>query len=129
MTIDLIPDIREVGISFECPRASLITGIENQLFDDLLIGNFMRTTLHNVHDLYPHFTPYVAKCADSGGAKTRRELITYFGYYYMRDPIAHSLKGLADGSEMVLRRVIPEDSAMFRLAKRTYYAYPARTKA
>jgi hypothetical protein len=64
-----------------------------------------------------------------GVPKTKRELITYFGHYYMRDPIAHSLKGLADGSEMVLRRVIPEDSAMFRLAKRTYYAYAARTKA
>jgi hypothetical protein len=89
----------------------------------------MRTTLHNVHDLYPHFTPYVAKCADNGGAKTRRELITYFGYYYMRDPIAHSLKGLADRSEMVLRRVIPEDTAMSRLAKRTYYAYAARCRA
>ena len=99
MTIDLNPDIREVGISFECPRASLITGIENQLFDDLLIGNFMRTTLQNVHDLYPHFTAYVAKYADNGGAKTKRELITYFGHYYMRDPIAHSLKGLADGSK------------------------------
>ena len=52
-----------------------------------------------------------------------------FGHYYMRDPIAHSLKGITDGSEMVLRRVIPEDSVMFRLAKRTYYAYAARTKA
>ena len=129
VTVDLNADIREVGISLECPRASLMTCIENQLFDDLLIGNFMRTTLHNVHDLYPHFTPYVAKYADNGGAKTKRELATYFGHYYMRDPIAHSLKGLADGSEMVLRRVIPEDSAMFRLAKRTYYAYAARTKA
>ena len=64
-----------------------------------------------------------------GVPKTKRALITYFGHYYMRDPIAHSLKGLADGSEMVLRRVIPEDSAVFRLAKRTYYACAARTKA
>jgi hypothetical protein len=89
----------------------------------------MRTTLRNVHDLYPHFTRYVAKYADNGGAKTKRELITYFDHYYMRDPIAHSLKGLADRSEMVLRRVIPEDTAMFRLAKRTYYAYAARSRA
>jgi hypothetical protein len=56
-------------------------------------------------------------------------LITCFGHYYMRDPIAHSLKGLADRSEMVLRRVIPEDTAMSRLAKRTYYAYAARCRA
>jgi hypothetical protein len=129
VTIDLNDGIPEVGISFECPRASLMTCIENQLFDDLLIGNFMRTTLHNVDALYPHFTPYVAKYADNGGAKSKRELATYLGHYYMRDPIAHTLKGLADGSEMVLRKVIPEGSAMFRLAKRTYYSYAARSRA
>ena len=44
----------------------------------------------------------------------------------MRDPIAHTLKGLADASEMVLRKTIPEDSAMFRFAKRTYHAYAGR---
>ncbi|MGC2203188.1 MAG: hypothetical protein WA633_23990, partial [Stellaceae bacterium] len=82
VTVDLNQDMREVGISFECPRASLINSIENEMFDDMLIGNFMRTTLHNVHDLYPYFTPYVAKYADNGGAKTKRELAAYFGHYY-----------------------------------------------
>jgi len=129
VTVDLDRDKRDIGISFECPRASLMTCIENELFDDLLIGNYMRTTLHNVEALYPDFTPYVAKYGDNGGAKTKRELRAYFGHYYMRDPIAHSLKRLASGSEMVLRKTIPEDSALFRIAKRTYYAYGARRKA
>jgi hypothetical protein len=44
----------------------------------------------------------------------------------MRDPIAHSLKCLANASEMALRKAIPEDSAMFRVAKRTYHAYAGR---
>ena len=127
VTVDLDRDKGDIGISFECPRASLMTCIENELFDDLLIANYMRTTLHNVQDLYPHFTPYVAKYADNGGAKTKRELVTYFGHYYMRDPIAHSLKRLVNGSEMVLRKAISEDSIAFRLAKRTYYAYTGRT--
>jgi len=126
VTVDLDRDKRDIGISLECPRGSLMTCIEHELFDDLLIGNYMRTTLHNVEDLYPHFTPYVAKYADNGGAKSKRELITYFGHYYMRDPIAHSLKRLSSGSEMVLRKAVPDDSAMFRLAKRAYYAYAAR---
>ena len=86
----------------------------------------MQTTLYNVEALYLHFTPFVAKYGDNGGAKSKRELTRYFGHYYMRDPIAHTLKTLADGSEMVLRKVIPEDSAMFRFAKRTYYAYAGR---
>jgi hypothetical protein len=128
VTVDLDRDKRDVGISFECPRASLMTCIEHELFDDLLIGNYMRTTLHNVQDLYPNFTPFVAKYADNGGAKSKRELMTYFGHYYMRDPIAHSLKRVANSSEMVLRKALPEDSAMFRFAKRTYYTYATRRK-
>ena len=127
--VDLNRDKRDIGIGFECPRNSLMTCIEHELFDDLLIGNYMRTTLHNVEGLYPHFTPYVAKYADNGGAKTKQELATYLGHYYMRDPIVHTLKRFANASEMVLRKAIPEDSAMFRFTKRTYYAYAARRTA
>ena len=44
-----------------------------EIFDDLLIGNFMRTTLHGRvagAGLYPDFTPYVAKYADNADART-----------------------------------------------------------
>ncbi len=109
VTVDLNRDKRNVGIGFECPRQSLMTSIEHELFDDLLIGNFMRTTLHNVEGLYPHFTPYVAKYADNGGAKSKREVEAYFGHYYMRDPIAHTLKRFSTASETVVRRTLPED--------------------
>jgi hypothetical protein len=126
VTIDLNPAKRDVGIRFECPRTSLMCCIEHELFDDLLIGNYMRTTLFNVGALYPHFTPYVAKYGDNGGAKTTQELGAYFRHYIMRDPVAHALKHLADGSEMVLRAALPEGSAMFRAAKRVYYSLMTR---
>lgn len=126
VTVDLNRDKRGVGIGFECPRSSLMTAIDHEVFDDLLIGNYMRTTLYNVDGLYPRFTPYVAKYADNGGAKTKRELATYFGHYYMRDPIAHTLKRFADTGEMVLRKAIPENTRMSRFAKRIYYAHAAR---
>jgi hypothetical protein len=126
VTIDLNLDKRDIGIRFECPRNSLMTCIEHELFDDLLIGNYMRTTLYNVENLYPRFTPYVAKFADNGGAKSRRELATYFGHYYMRDPIAHTLKHFANASEMLLRKALPEESGMFRAAKRIYYGLMTR---
>jgi hypothetical protein len=35
-----------LGITFETPRASLMTVIEYEIFDDLMIGNFTKTTLH-----------------------------------------------------------------------------------
>jgi len=121
ITVDLNRTKRNVGIRFECPRNSLMTCIEHELFDDLLIGNYMRTTLFNVEGLYPHFTPYVAKYADNGRARTKLELRAYFGHYFMRDPVAHALKYLVTGSEMVLRKALPEESAMFRTAKRLYH--------
>jgi len=126
VTVDLNRAKRDIGIRFECPRNSLMTCIEHELFDDLLIGNYMRTTLFNVDSLYPHFTPYVAKYADNGGAKTERELTAYFHHYFMRDPVVHSLRHLVDGSEMVLRSMLPEGSVVFRAAKRVYYDLMAR---
>ena len=121
VTVDLNRAKPDVGLHFECPRNSLMTCIESELFDDLLIGNYMRTTLYNTEGLYPHFTPYVAKYADNGGAKTMRELGMYFNHYFMRDPIAHTLRHFVNGSEMVVRKTLPEGSAMFRAAKRIYY--------
>jgi hypothetical protein len=118
--------LRDVGITFNAPRHSLMSCIEHEFFDDLLIGNFMRTTLHNVDALYPHFTPYVAKYADNGGAKSRRDLMVYFGHYYLRDPIGHSLKKLLDGSESGVRSLLKENTRGFQIAKRLYYDFSAR---
>lgn len=126
ITVDLNGAKRDVGIHFEAPRNSLMSAVEQALFDDLLIGNYMRVTLYNVPGLYPHFTPYVGKYADNGGAKTKRELTRYFGHYYMRDPIGHTLKHFADAGEMVVRRALPEDSRMFGVAKRAYHTWMTR---
>jgi hypothetical protein len=68
-------------IIFEAPRNSLITSINNDIFDDMLIGNFMKTTLINISGLYPHFTPYVTKYGDNGNAYSIEELGEYFNYY------------------------------------------------
>ena len=45
VTIDLNRDKGDAGFGFECPRHSFMAAIEGELFDDLLIGNYMRTTL------------------------------------------------------------------------------------
>jgi hypothetical protein len=63
-----------LGITFETPRASLMTVIEHEIFDDLMIGNFTKTTLHGpwpragTAALYPDFIPFVTKFGDNGGA-------------------------------------------------------------
>lgn len=79
------------GITFAVPRQSLVAAVQWQAFDDLLIGNFMRTTLHGdfwgkqgAPALYPHFTPFVTKFGDNGGACTVEQLRGYFAEYLRR---------------------------------------------
>jgi hypothetical protein len=78
----------KTGITFEAPRNSLMTSIQGEVFDDMLIGNFMKTTLHHMGSLYPHFAPYVAKYADNGHAKTKSEVRRYLRAYRRRNPLA-----------------------------------------
>lgn len=120
------------GITFEVPRNSLMTAIRYQVFDDLLIGNFMKTTLHGDFGpgrLYPDFSPYVAKYADNGQARTRNELKEYFAEYRRRDPLGflrsqvetHCVRPLQTQSAELLRTLMPQDSLGFRAAKETFW--------
>ncbi len=69
-------------LRFEVPRKSLMRAVRREVFDDLLIGNFMKTTLVRARSLYsPDFTRVVAKYADNGRVKTPEELKSYFAYY------------------------------------------------
>ena len=72
---------RKEGIKIETPRNSLIMSVRYNIFDDILIGNFAKFELINVPDLYPDFTPYVAKYGDNGNSRTLAELKSYFEYY------------------------------------------------
>ena len=67
-----------------------MTAVESRIFDDLLIGNFMKTTLIGTwprSGLYPDFTPYVARYSDQAEANTREEIDEYFEAYRQRDPM------------------------------------------
>lgn len=136
--IELRRDRFRRGVTFEAPRTSLMAAVEWEIFDDLLIGNFMRTTLHGSPrpqgGLYPDFTPYVAKYADNGRARTRRELDAYFRAYWRRDPVA-SLRDQLDakwvrpiqaGAANVMRRALGGDSAPFRAAREAYWGIRRR---
>ena len=111
------------GVTFEAPRNSLMTAIEFEIFDDLLIGNFMKTRLHGNWDalsLHPHFTPYVTKYADNGRACSSSELSAYMREYRKRAPMAYLSHVLERESERRVRGFIGVDTPAFRLAKKTY---------
>lgn len=86
---EINPQEHERGITFELPRASLMTAIEYCIFDDLLIGNFAKTTLHGDWErqgttaLYPDFAPFL-KYADQGEARSADEVRKYFAEYRRR---------------------------------------------
>ena len=102
------------GLTFEAPRHSLMTAIRNGVFDDLLIGNYMRTTLHGAtRRLYPHFTPYVAKYADNGGARSKQELRAYMAEYRRRA----SLDFLLMQFSLRCKNLLRPDSTMHRVAR------------
>jgi hypothetical protein len=120
-TIDLNRRLRQAGITFEVPRTSLMTAVEYRVFDDLLIGNFMKTTLHGDAALYPGFSPFVSKYADNGGVQSKKELRVYFHHYRSQDPFGYAMKNLEASSEDLVRKVVADNSIIFKAAKKLYW--------
>jgi hypothetical protein len=109
------------GITFECPRSSFVNAVRWQVFDDLLIANFMKVTLHGITGLYPDFTPYVAKYADNGRAQSEAELSSYFRAYRERSSAEFLLARLHHRSEALFRRTFSGQSEVFKVAKKVYH--------
>ncbi len=103
-TIDIAPGRFERGLTFETPRNSLLIAVREEVFDDLLIGNYMKTTLNGSWPvaapdaLYPDFTPYLAKYSDNGRARTAPELGRYFEAYRQRGFVGTGLGPFAQAA-------------------------------
>jgi hypothetical protein len=109
------------GITFETPRGSLMTAVTYEIFDDLLIGNFTRTTLHgSVRSLYPDFTPYVAKYGDNGRAFTDDELREYFRAYNKAAGIYGWVERLKAASAQRARTALASNRDLYLTARRLY---------
>jgi hypothetical protein len=114
---------RHRGITFEAPRNSLMTAVTYKIFDDLLGGNFMKATLHNVESLYsPNFNFVVGKCGDNGCAETNPEVKAYFGEYRRRcGTVDWLLHHLACEGPSLFRRFIPDESKFYTIARNAYW--------
>jgi nitrate reductase beta subunit len=89
----------------------------------LLIGNFVRTIVEGTSDsmvLYPHFTPYVAKYADNGLARTDDEVAAYLRTYRARAPIEYLRHRLTDGTRDRVRARLRQNAQLYRGARRVY---------
>jgi hypothetical protein len=109
------------GITFEAPRTSLMSAVRNETFDDLLIGNFVKTTLHGgVHSLYPDFTPFVAKYGDNGRAFSNAELREYFAAYGRPSGLQGWLERARVDSARKVRVVLSANRSVYLGARRLY---------
>jgi len=110
------------GITFELPRRSLMTAVEMEIFDDLLIGNFMKTTLHKMRSLYEsEFTFSVAKYADNGRAETEEQVRGYLAEYRRRAGREFIYETFLDYSKTLVNRLLTNKGSKLRRKARSIY--------
>ena len=101
--------------------------IEYEIFDDLLIGNFMKTTFHNVSSLYqPPFSIYVPRMADNAGAQSEKEVRRYLKEYADRAGGEFLLAMFEERAKNIFRRYAGRGSFALRLARKAYNSYRPR---
>ena len=118
----------ERGITFELPRNSLVEACKYSIFDDLLIGNFMKTQLHNLSSLYDpviNFNNLVPKYGDNGLAYTKSELINYEKEYAKRMGIEYFYDLFANQSKNYFKFFFKnyKNSKYYTKFRKYYYYY------
>jgi len=117
---------RSRGISFAVPRTSLMSAIKYRIFDDLLIGNFMKTTLYGVTSLYEgkgNFNFHTTKYGDNGLAETEEEVSKYLAEYRRRAGFEYLLGILEDKSRDIVVRFAGKNSRLYGALKYAYYQF------
>ncbi|MGZ4082086.1 MAG: MBL fold metallo-hydrolase, partial [Bacteroidia bacterium] len=118
--IDLNKGKTNVGVTFEAPRNSLMFSIENNIFEDMLIGNFMKTTWHNKEPqsrMYPDTLPLV-KYADNGLAYTKDEVERYMSEYRRRYLMDSSVFAFQNKCVNTVRSLVSEKSGFYPAAQK-----------
>ncbi len=109
------------GITFEAPRSSLMAAVQHEIFDDLLIGNFMKTTFHNVSSLYaPNFNYVVAKYADNGRAQSKSQVESYLRAYAARAPGEWLMQSILEKGAQTFRTYVRTDNRFYALGRSIY---------
>lgn len=113
------------GITFSLPRNSLMEAIEYEIFDDLLIGNFMKTTLHNMESLYDsEFNQKLTKYSDNGRVFTEEQLKKYYKFYTKKSGREFIYDKFLDKSKSIVKRFFitnDRSSKFYKFAKSMYY--------
>jgi len=109
----------KVGVTFEAPKNSFMFSVRHNIFEDMLIGNYMRTTWHGkapASRMYPD-TLSLVKYADNGLCYTKREIEQYMEEYAKRYPFDSMLDSFQRRCASVMRTVISDESSFFSAAR------------
>jgi len=107
------------GLTFEVPRGSLLKAVEFEVFEDLILGNFMKIRLEGTwppSKLKPDFNPYL-KYGDNGRARTRREVGEYLDTYRRRAPVDFLRHRIPYRMATAFRSHVKVDSPLYRAVK------------
>ena len=80
----------------------------------------MKTTLHDIPSLYPHFSPIVAKYADNGKAQSKDDLAEYFEAYRKRAGFEYLFERAEHHAEGIFRSFVNPKSRAFKLARQMF---------
>ena len=95
-----------------------------EIFDDLLIGNFMKTTLHGLSSLYDKdISLIISKYADNGNAQSIDELEDYAKEYKRRAGREFLYENFLDNSKKIFNRLVSSNrsSSLYQASKKIYY--------
>ena len=121
-TISFINDLKN-GVTFELHRNSLMEAVRFRIFDDLLIGNFMKTTLHKMPNLYhKHFKYIIANWSDNGRVDTEDDLEIYIDAYKVKAGKQFLYDIFLDNSKNMFLRFITkkQNNNFYKFAKKIY---------
>jgi hypothetical protein len=120
-TVELAARRFERGVTFELPRASLLSSVRYEVFEDLFIGNFMKTTYHGPGEFA--YGPFInrLKWADSGRARSAEDLAAYLAEYHRRAGVWNRLRfGVEQRLLEHAHRWGAERTAVYRLGRSLY---------
>ena len=109
------------GVTFELPRQSLMTAIGYEVFEDLFIGNFMKTTYHGEGEF--RFGAFInrLKWADNGRARSAEDLAAYLAEYRRRAGVWERLRfGVEQRLLDHAHRLGAEKTALYRFGRELY---------
>ena len=114
----------KLGFTFEVPRSSLMKVIEYEIFDDILIGNYAKLTVHNepknIKNEPIQFLKIPLLYGDQSKIYSKDDLNLYMEYYSKMFPLIFLKENMLENTEQVLRKFVNPSTTIYNFGKKIY---------